>query len=33
MAPLDKCLAEYPEYTQKQKVVDNKSFLEKELAK
>lgn len=31
--PLDKCLAEYPEYTQKQKVVDNKSFLEKELAK
>jgi hypothetical protein len=33
IAPLDKCLAEYPEYTQKQKVVDNKSFLEKELAK
>jgi hypothetical protein len=31
--PLDKCLTEYPEYTQKQKVVDNKSFLEKELAK
>lgn len=33
IAPLDKCLAEYPEYTQKQKVVDNKSFLEKELAR
>ena len=33
IAPLEKCLAEYPEYTQKQKVVDNKSFLEKELAK
>lgn len=33
IAPLDKCLTEYPEYTQKQKVVDNKSFLEKELAK
>ena len=33
IGPLDKCLAEYPEYTQKQKVVDNKSFLEKELAK
>ncbi len=31
--PLDKCLTEYPEYAQKQKVVDNKSFLEKELAK
>ena len=33
IAPLDKCLTEYPEYAQKQKVVDNKSFLEKELAK
>lgn len=33
IAPLEKCLAEYPEYSQKQKVVDNKSFLEKELAK
>lgn len=33
IAPLDKCLTEYPEYTQKQKVVDNKMFLEKELAK
>ena len=31
--PLDKCLTEYPEYAQKQKVVDNMSFLEKELAK
>lgn len=33
IAPLDKCLAEYPEYTQKQKVIDNKQFLEKEIAK
>lgn len=33
IVPLDKCLAEYPEYAQKQKVVDNKGFLEKELVK
>lgn len=31
--PLDKCLGEYPESTLKQKVQDNKNFLEKELAK
>lgn len=31
--PLDKCLAEYPENSQKQKVLENKQFLEKELAK
>ena len=33
IAPLDKCLAEYPENPQKGKVLDNKKFLEKELAK
>ena len=33
VAPLDKCLGEYPEYGQKQKVLDNKQFLEKEIAK
>lgn len=33
IAPLDKCLSEYPETSQKQKVLDNKSFLEKELSK
>ena len=33
IAPLDKCLGEYPEYGQKQKVLDNKQFLEKEIAK
>ncbi|MCQ2054888.1 MAG: hypothetical protein MJY82_06300 [Fibrobacter sp.] len=33
IAPLDKCLAEYPENSQKQKVLENKQFLEKELAK
>ena len=31
--PLDKCLTEYPENSQKQKVIDNKQFLEKELAR
>lgn len=31
--PLDKCLGEYPESTLRQKVQDNKNFLEKELAK
>ena len=31
--PLDKCLSEYPEYTQKQKVLDNRKVLEKELAR
>ena len=30
---LDKCLTEYPENSQKQKVIDNKQFLEKELAR
>lgn len=33
VVPLDKCLAEYPENSQKQKVLENKQFLEKELAK
>ena len=33
IAPLDKCLTEYPENPQKQKVIENKQFLEKELAK
>ena len=33
IAPLDKCLSEYPENSQKQKVVENRQFLEKELAK
>lgn len=33
IAPLEKCLAEYPENPQKGKVLDNKKFLEKELAK
>ena len=33
IAPLEKCLSEYPENSQKQKVIDNKQFLEKELAK
>ena len=30
---LDNCLVEYPDYSQKQKVIDNKDFLQKELAK
>jgi len=30
---LDNCLVEYPGYSQKQKVVDNKDFLQKELSK
>ncbi|MCQ2098032.1 MAG: hypothetical protein MJY87_08855 [Fibrobacter sp.] len=33
IAPLDKCIAEYPESTQIQKVQDNRKFLEKELEK
>ena len=33
IAPLDKCLAEYPDNPQKQKVIENKQFLEKEMAK
>ena len=33
IAPLDKCLTEYPDNPQKEKVLDNKRFLEKELAK
>lgn len=33
IAPLDKCLTEYPENPQKQKVLENKKFLENELAK
>ena len=33
IAPLEKCLSEYPENSQKQKVIDNKQFLEKELAR
>lgn len=31
IASLDKCLAEYPETTQRKKILDNRSFLEKEL--
>ena len=30
IAPLDKCLTEYPDNPQKQKVIENKQFLEKE---
>lgn len=33
VAPLDRCLAEFPEYSQRGKVLDNKNFLLKELAK
>lgn len=33
IAPLEKCLAEYPEYSQKQKVIENKEFLQKEIKK
>jgi ABC-type transporter lipoprotein component MlaA len=33
MAPLDKCLTEFPETTQREKVESNKKFIEKELAK
>jgi hypothetical protein len=33
IAPLDKCLSEYPDNSQKNKVVENRQFLEKELAK
>ena len=33
IAPLDKCLGEYPDNSQKNKVVENRQFLEKELAK
>ena len=33
IAPLDKCLTEYPDNPQKQKVIDNKQFLENELRK
>ena len=33
IAPLDKCLTEYPDNPQKQKVLDNKKFLESEIAK
>lgn len=33
IAPLDKCLTEYPDNPQKQKVVENKQFLEQELRK
>ena len=33
IAALDKCLAEYPETTQKEKVESNKKFIEKELGK
>ena len=33
IAPLDKCLAEFPETTQREKVESNKKFIEKELAK
>jgi len=31
IAPLDKCLTEYPDNPQKQKVIENKQFLENEL--
>lgn len=33
IAPLDKCLSEYPNNSQRKKVQENKEFLEKELAK
>ena len=33
IAPLDKCLSEYPDNPQKQKVEENKKFLEQELGK
>ncbi len=33
IAPLDKCLTEYPETSQREKVESNKKFIEKELAK
>ena len=33
IAPLDKCLTEFPETTQREKVESNKKFIEKELAK
>lgn len=33
IAPLDKCLSEFPESSQKPKVLENRQFLEKELAK
>lgn len=33
IAPLDKCLTEYPDNPQKQKVIENKLFLEQELGK
>jgi len=33
IAPLDKCLAEYPETSQREKVESNRKFIEKELAK
>ena len=33
IAPLDKCLAEFPETTQREKVESNRMFIEKELAK
>lgn len=31
IAPLDRCIQEYPEYNNMQKVLDNKTFLEKEI--
>ena len=33
IASLDKCLAEYPDNSQKQKILENRQFLEKDLAK
>ena len=33
IAPLDKCLAEFPETTQRDKVESNRKFIEKELTK
>ena len=33
IAPLDKCLAEFPETSQREKVESNRKFIEKELAK
>ena len=33
IAPLDKCMSEYPDNSQKNKVIENRQFLEKELAK
>lgn len=33
IAPLENCISEYPNTSQKKKIIDNKQFLEKEIAK